>query len=47
MSAYNKLNGEYCTENKKLLDILKKEWNFSGIVITDWGAENKRVKETI
>ena len=47
MSAYNKLNGEYCTENKKLLDILKKEWNFSGIVITDWGAENKRVKGLI
>ena len=43
MSAYNKLNGEYCTENKELLNILKKEWNFDGIVITDWGAENDRV----
>ena len=38
MSAYNKLNGEYCTENEVLLNILKKEWNFEGIVITDWGA---------
>ncbi len=44
MSAYNKLNGEYCTENEVLLNILKKEWNFEGIVITDWGAENDRVK---
>ncbi len=44
MSAYNKLNGTYCSENKKLLDILRKEWNFQGIVITDWGANNDRVK---
>ena len=44
MSAYNKLNGTYCSENQKLLDILKKEWNFQGIVITDWGANNDRVK---
>lgn len=44
MSAYNKLNGKYCTENEVLLNILKKEWNFEGIVITDWGAENDRVK---
>lgn len=44
MSAYNKINGEYCTENKKIIDILKNEWNFEGIVITDWGAENDRVK---
>lgn len=47
MSAYNKLNGEYCTENEELLNILKKEWNFDGIVITDWGAENDRVKGLI
>lgn len=47
MSAYNKLNGEYCTENKILLDILKKEWCFDGIVITDWGAENNRVNGLI
>lgn len=47
MSAYNKLNGKYCTENEILLNILKKEWNFEGIVITDWGAENDRVKGLI
>lgn len=44
MSAYNKLNGRYCTENNELLNILKKEWQFNGIVITDWGAENDRVE---
>lgn len=45
MSAYNKVNGEYCTENKHLLkDILRKEWNYNGIIISDWGAENNRVK---
>lgn len=45
MSAYNKVNGEYCTENKHLLkEILRKEWNYNGIVISDWGAENDRVK---
>lgn len=47
MSAYNKLNGKYCTENEKLLGILKKDWNFEGIVITDWGAENDRVSGLI
>lgn len=45
MSAYNKVNGEYCSENQHLLNnILRKEWNFDGIVISDWGAENDRVK---
>lgn len=45
MSAYNKVNGEYCTENKHLLEeILRKEWKYEGIVISDWGAENNRVK---
>ncbi len=43
MTAYNKVNGLYCSENKTLIDILKKEWGFSGITITDWGANNNRV----
>ncbi|MBP3463460.1 MAG: glycoside hydrolase family 3 C-terminal domain-containing protein [Clostridia bacterium] len=44
MSAYNKINGKYCSENEHLLkDILRDEWNFEGIVISDWGAENNRV----
>lgn len=45
MSAYNKVNGQYCTENKHILeDILRKEWKYEGIVVSDWGAENNRVK---
>ncbi len=41
MSAYNEINGTYANENKHLLnDILRKEWGFNGIVITDWGASN-------
>lgn len=48
MNAYNRLNGEYCAENKWLLtDVLKKEWGYEGIVVTDWGAENDRVKGLI
>ena len=44
MGAYNKVNGEYCCENEHLLiDILRNEWNFEGIVISDWMAENDRV----
>lgn len=44
MSAYIRLNGIYCTENKFLLnEILRKEWKYNGIVISDWGAENDRV----
>ena len=41
MSAYNEVNGVYANENKHLLtDILRKDWGFDGIVITDWGASN-------
>ena len=45
MCAYNKINGEHCSDNKTLLnDILRKEWGFDGTVITDWGAMNDRIK---
>ena len=45
MCAYNKINGTYCSENKWLLcDVLREEWGFSGLVMTDWGAMHDRVK---
>ena len=44
MSAYNKVNGTYMSENKKLLtDILREKWGFDGFVVSDWGAVNNRV----
>lgn len=43
MCAYNKLEGEYCSEHKRLLtDILRDEWGFDGLVMSDWGAVNER-----
>lgn len=45
MCAYNKVNGEYCSENIYLLkDVLKEEWGFEGFVVSDWGAVNDRAK---
>ena len=39
MTAYNLLNGTYCSHDAWLLrDVLRKEWGFSGIVMSDWGA---------
>jgi beta-glucosidase len=44
MCAYNKINGVYCSENHDLLaDILKDEWGFEGLVVSDWGAVHDRV----
>ncbi len=44
MCAYNKLNGTYCSESHKLLvDILKQDWGFEGLVVSDWGAVRDRV----
>ena len=37
MSSYNQINGIYANEDKHLLtDILRKDWGFDGIVVTDW-----------
>ena len=45
MCAYPKLNGVHCSDSKKLLtDILRREWGFDGLVVTDWGAMNDRIE---
>jgi beta-glucosidase len=45
MCAYNKLNGISCSEHKWLFqDVIRKEWGFDGLVLTDWGATNDRVE---
>ncbi|MCM1290098.1 MAG: glycoside hydrolase family 3 C-terminal domain-containing protein [Corallococcus sp.] len=45
MCAYNKLNGEYCCQNKWLLtDVLRKEWGYDGLAMSDWGATDDRAK---
>ena len=45
MCSYNKINGTYASDNSFLLDeILRKEWHWDGLVISDWGAMNDRVE---
>ena len=44
MSSYNLVNGVYANESEHLLvDILRKEWGFEGLVVTDWGGNNDGV----
>ena len=44
MTSYNEINGVYAHENKHLLqDILRDEWGFDGMVVSDWGGSNSAV----
>ena len=44
MSSYPKINGVHSSDNKMLLnDILREEWGFDGLVVTDWGGMNDRI----
>jgi len=43
MCAYNKVNGTYCSEHHWLLtEVLREEWGFEGLVVSDWGAVHDR-----
>lgn len=45
MTSYNQVNGTYANENEHLLkDILRGEWDFDGMVVTDWGGSNDHVR---
>ncbi|MDD7403721.1 MAG: glycoside hydrolase family 3 C-terminal domain-containing protein [Butyribacter sp.] len=47
MCSYNRINGVYSCENEWLLnDVLRKEWGYDGVVVTDWGAMNHRIDAT-
>ncbi|WP_062514678.1 glycoside hydrolase family 3 C-terminal domain-containing protein [Halobacillus sp. KGW1] len=44
MCSYNQVNGEYASESYRLLtEILRNEWGWDGVVVSDWGAVNERV----
>ncbi|GAA1836393.1 glycoside hydrolase family 3 protein [Agromyces salentinus] len=45
MASYNRVNGTYVTEDERLLTgVLREEWGFDGVVVSDWGAVEDRVR---
>ncbi len=44
MCSYNRINGEYASEYKKGFEILRKEYGFDGLIMSDWGAVRDRTK---
>lgn len=45
MSSYNKINGTYSSDNQWLLtELLREEWGFDGLVVTDWGGMSNRIE---
>lgn len=48
MTSYNRINGVYANESMHLLqEILRKEWGFTGVIVTDWGGNNDRIEALI
>ncbi len=48
MSAYNMVNGKFADENEHLLrEILRADWGFDGVVVSDWAGTNNKVASTI
>jgi len=43
MASYNKINGYYGTESPVIDQILRKEWGYNGVVVSDWGAISNRI----
>ena len=45
MTSYNRVNGEYANENKTVLhDVLREDWGYEGVVVSDWGGTNDITK---
>lgn len=44
MNSYNRINGEYASQNEYLQEkVLRKEWGFDGLIVTDWGSSVDRI----